>query len=89
MIFNINKMNQIVFYVATAIIIGAVGYIANMLYIQYIMIRFYGNQKGVLVFPGAKRPLIGNIPEMLAYQKARISDTVVEVAFKWLVLNIS
>ena len=55
---------------------------------QYSLIAFYEKQ-GIRVFPWAKRPLIGNLPEHLAYQKVRMTSETVPVSFQWLLSNIS
>jgi hypothetical protein len=52
------------------------------------LIAFYEKQ-GIRIFPGAKRPLIGNLIEHLAYKSIRTSEEVVEIKFKWLMDNIS
>ena len=57
--------------------------ISSALYTQYSVIAFY-EQQGIKVFPGARRPLVGNLMEHLAYKTVRMSKETVPVKFQWL-----
>lgn len=74
--------------VIIAVLAIAVLFLANLVRKQKADIDFYEKQ-GVRVYPGARNWVLGNIGEMGEYEKARLSDTVVEVPFKWLLLNIN
>ena len=57
------------------------------LHSQKSLIDYYEKQ-GVVIFPGAKRPYVGNIEEHEVYGKVRSSEEVVGFQYMWLLENI-
>ena len=44
---------------------------------------YYYKKQGVTIFPGAWRPLIGNLPELALYDKYREAEEPLPIVFKW------
>ena len=68
---------SLIFVIAVAAILG---YLYKK---QLDWIAFYESQGGY-VYPGARRPIIGYLPELLTYMRIRHSEQLVEMDHKWL-----
>ena len=48
---------------------------------------YYYKRQGVTILPGAWRPLIGNLPELAAYDNFRDASEPLPIIFKWILAH--